>query len=191
MGYSQSPDGTTTQALIETMIGRVWSITPSPNASGKVLLGVSCSSATNCVAVGDYHDSGLTLIELWNGNTWSISSSPTPSGVNTSVLWGVSCVSGTYCVGTGADNDSANWLSLIETWDGSTWSISPSPSPSISYNILRSVSCISSSFCVAVGEYWDSTQRGTITGLSSYSMGGYALMQILRPERSVKWRFLR
>ena len=53
---------------------------------------------------------------------------------------------------------------LTETWDGSVWSIVPSPSPSSTGNSLTSVSCMSPLDCVAVGDYTDTT--GTSEGLA-------------------------
>ena len=40
---------------------------------------------------------------------------------------------------------------LTEHWDGTTWSIVPSPNPSIKANILYDVSCVSPNDCWAVG----------------------------------------
>ena len=34
------------------------------------LTGVSCSSATSCVAVGN--SGGLAMAQLWNGSTWKL-----------------------------------------------------------------------------------------------------------------------
>jgi hypothetical protein len=57
----------------------------SPAAEANVkhadfLNGVSCASAANCTAVGDYYRTAagpqLTLIEWWNGTTWRVERSP-------------------------------------------------------------------------------------------------------------------
>jgi len=67
------------------------------------LLGVSCVSATDCLAVGDQTNlsSGrsLTLVESWNGSTWSTVPSPTANGDN--FLSGVSCTSAGFCAAVG------------------------------------------------------------------------------------------
>lgn len=38
-------------------------------------------------------------------------------------------------------------LSLIESWNGTDWSVVPSPDPSAGYNDLNSVSCTSTTAC--------------------------------------------
>ncbi len=111
----------------------VWSITPSPNPgdSGDALPGVSCTSSTNCVAVGWYNIASLgagTLVESWNGSAWSVTSSPVDGGK----LNGVSCVSASDCVAVGSNvNTSGVSQTLIESWNGTAWSVVLSPTPTV------------------------------------------------------------
>jgi IPT/TIG domain len=113
-----------------------WTIMPSPPAS---LQGISCTSASSCVAVGN-------VIEQWNGTTWSVVPSPAAS------LAAVSCTSTSFCMAVGTN--------IIEQWNGTTWSTVPSPT-----GHLNGVSCTSASFCVAIGnaypkyfiEQWNGT----------------------------------
>ena len=64
------------------------------------------------------------------------------------------CTSPTNCVAVGYWQNGASYETLIEVWNGSTWSIVSSPNATSSQNnILHSVSCVSSNFCVAVGEF--------------------------------------
>ena len=127
----------------------------SPNQ----LDGVSCVSATNCVAVGSYYQITIgarqTLIEAWDGAVWRVVPSPSPSPA--SELLGVSCVSSTYCIavgssGPGQGNSVPSNLTLVEVWDGSTWTVVPSPNTGSPENMLRGVSCVTPTYCVAVGE---------------------------------------
>jgi hypothetical protein len=101
--------------LIESWNGTAWSIVPSPNVAGEdvdsLLYGLSCLSATLCVAVG-YSTAGgeyQPLVEGWNGSSWSIipSADPTPS-----YLYGVSCTSSTSCTAVGYTQSGST---LIET----------------------------------------------------------------------------
>ena len=90
--------------LIETWNGTSWSVTHSPNPntmSNNSFSGVSCTSATSCVATGIYNKGPRfkTLIESWDGAAWSITPSPNRSGNN--FLQGISCSSATYCVTVG------------------------------------------------------------------------------------------
>ena len=66
-------------------------------------------------------------------------------------LLSVSCVSASDCVAVGyTDTGPAN-ETLVMVWDGSVWSIVPSPNVGTSFDELNSVSCVSASDCVAVG----------------------------------------
>ena len=74
-------NGTANQTLVETFNGGAWSIAASPSSSLSqlnVLNGVSCTSATSCVAVGDYFNgtANQTLVETFNGGAWSIAAEP-------------------------------------------------------------------------------------------------------------------
>ncbi len=134
--------------------------TPSPaSAEESNLQGVSCGSSI-CLAVGADESSSLhvsTLAERWAGGHWSIV--PTahlianPSGI----LWGVSCVDNTDCFAVGSyqkRHHHSDTRALIESWNGTAWSLMPSPDPHQS-SVLYGVSCKSSTSCLAVGTYSD------------------------------------
>ena len=153
----------TYQTLIETWNGITWSVTTSPDVSQadrEGLSSISCASSSRCVAVGSYDNSAgtaQTLIETWNGSTWSITQSPDPSTSNDAVLVSVSCYDANQCIAIGHYNVPGVFQTLIETWNGSTWSITQSPDPSTSQNaVLIGVSCASISGCTAVGWYYNS-----------------------------------
>jgi hypothetical protein len=160
--------------LAERWNGTSWSLLkpPVPKGAGDTsLLGVSCVSASACIAVGSYRSKAgtvLTLAEVWNGATWSIQPTPNHGAVN--ALASVSCTSANACTavgyaGTFGGLDSV--LTLAEVWNGTAWSIQPTPNPaSPSAANLASVSCTSPSACIAVGsaiftvpiaERWDGT----------------------------------
>jgi hypothetical protein len=64
---------------------------------------VSCTKASNCVAVGIFtnaSDNVQTLFESWNGTVWSITPSPNPYSGDNSVF-GVSCSNSASCVAVG------------------------------------------------------------------------------------------
>jgi hypothetical protein len=158
------------QTLIESWNGTSWSIVSSPNegTGNNSLYGVSCVSSSSCTGVGDYvNSSGInqTLIESWNGTKWSIVSSPskkTSTSALNNGLKGVSCASSSLCTAVGYyDNSSGIHQTLIESWNGTKWSIVSSPSKKTSTSALNNglsgVSCASSSLCTAVGYYDNST----------------------------------
>jgi hypothetical protein len=140
-----------------------WSVVASYPAGGALLRGVSCATVAFCMAVGI---SNKTLVEGWNGTNWSIVPSPVPGDVTTgSGVDAVSCTSVTFCMAVGSYAATGTFKMLVEEWDGSRWSIVPSPAPPginggtglgayVSY--LSAVSCTSTTNCTAVGQYMPS-----------------------------------
>ena len=141
-----------------------WSVVPSPNeGAGSSLQGVSCSSAAACTAVGYYLTSGSlqqrTFIESWNGTSWSVVPSPNRPTADSS-LAGVSCISAAACTAVGSSAPSGvDRRPLIESWNGTRWSVVPSPRPG-SLDELDGVSCTSAAACTAVGGYQSSSGPG-------------------------------
>lgn len=132
-----------------------WSIVPSQNmVEGNILNAVTAISSTDAWTVGyDITNSGLqqTLIEHWDGTQWSIIPSPNV-GMSDNQLRGVTAISSSdiWTVGTYLDNGSTNYT-LSEHWDGTQWSIIPSPSPGYDANSFSGVTAISSTNVWAVG----------------------------------------
>jgi hypothetical protein len=146
-------------ALVDGWNGSEWKIqsTAKPaGATGVGMSGVSCSSSTECTAVGYYHTKsslGATLAERWNGKEWSLQTTPNPTGAIASDLHGVSCASSTECVAVGVStNSSYTEVTLAERWNGKEWSLQTTPNPTGSEKSgLNQVSCTSSTACTAVG----------------------------------------
>ena len=151
------------QPLVETTaaapltVRSSWAMAPSEDifaAGDNELTGVSCVSALYCTAVGfaTYGHDASVLVERWDGKAWSLVKSPNTKGAQESELGGISCVSPANCVAVGFAGDGAKTSTLIESWDGQAWSVSPSPNGAASSgNELASVSCASSASCFAVG----------------------------------------
>jgi hypothetical protein len=104
------------------------------------------------------------VIQRWDGTDWSTVASPTPPGdLPAWSLQGVSCPSPTNCFaigssGTYAIGRESNTKTLVEHWNGSRWSILPSPNPSQPEQAaLFGVSCPSTTVCMAVGDHYTST----------------------------------
>lgn len=152
VGWSLPAMGGTSQTLIEHWDGSSWSIISGPIINEQAILtGVAAASPSDIWAVGT-QGTIATLAEHWNGSTWSIVSTPN-TGDGESLLLGVSCVPGThtvwsvgtYYLGAGI------YGTLIERWDGTSWSIVPSPSPGSTDNRLNSVAASSASTVWAAG----------------------------------------
>ncbi len=153
-------------ALVERWDGTRWSIQPSPTPPEEAswLSGVSCSSSTTCMTVGlsCCNVSGWDdiLAEGWSGSDWSILAAPHRAGAIQSGLARVSCTSNTSCIAIGEDSDNGDdSFTLAERWDGTTWSIQPTPNPSGSSARLSGLSCTSDTSCIAVGDYHNDEYR--------------------------------
>ena len=141
--------------------GSGWQIAPSYSIGScdNILAGVSAASQTDAWAVGTYYPSCggplATLAQHWDGTRWT--TYPLPNvGVQENTLLGVSMpTSGkAWAVGYYVSGQFLQ-STLIEHYDGSTWSVVPSPSPGARQNILYGVQAISDSDVWAVGAQQD------------------------------------
>ena len=97
--------------------------------------------------------------------TWAIVTSANTSTTEENVLYGVTCISPSNCwaVGEYYSSVSGKYKTLIEQWNGSAWSIVPSPNANATEdNELYGVTCLSASDCWAVGEYSNGTADQTL-----------------------------
>jgi hypothetical protein len=100
------------------------------------LSGVSCVSASDCLAVGSYIDAAggqRSAAQVWNGHIWRVIGSVPGHGLS-----GVSCTSATFCLAIG---------SVVDKWTGRSWKQLNGPGG------LSGIACLSTSFCMAVGNH--------------------------------------
>lgn len=178
-------------SLAEAWNGTAWALETTPNSAtttGSVLDGVSCSSAASCSAVGffDSPAGALALAEAWNGHVWAIQATPNPPGpAAVSQLNGVSCSSATACTAVGFFQNSASTdLTLAEGWNGTAWSIQPTPDPadadSFPGSVLSAISCSSAAACMAVGNYTN-TAGNVVTLAESWNGTAWKIETTLNP----------
>lgn len=151
--------------------GRTWHMLPSISSSGFTqFFGVTALASDNVWAVGSIFggDFTQTLIAHWNGSTWMRVRSPNVADENNQ-LTSISALSANdiWVVGT-SNGYQGSLLTLTEHWDGSHWSIVPSPNPSHTANALSSVAAASSNDVWAVG-----TLRPTPPPTTLISSEGY------------------
>jgi hypothetical protein len=129
-----------------------WTVQSAPN-------GVSCTSPVACTAVGS-RDNSATLAERWDGTSWTIQSTPSPSSSEQRLL-AVFCPSTSSCTAVGYYYPAAlTQATLVEVWDGSAWSVQPSPNPpGVKASYLTAVSCSTAAACRAVGSYRNRRDR--------------------------------
>ncbi len=154
------------QTLIEHWNGTQWQTVNSPSPDlYNILTGVAAVSASNVWAVG-WHANGSTtqtLIERWNGTSWSVVTSPSPASINNE-LYGVVAVSASdvWAVGFISDITATGSVdqTLIEHWNGTSWSVVKSPNPGSNSDHLSGVAAVSSKSVWAVGNYANSDGSG-------------------------------
>jgi hypothetical protein len=136
--------------------GTAWSVQPIADYLGQVytLYGVSCASATACTAVGQLLP-GFPSVQRWDGTRWWQQAVPVPLGTRAATLDGVSCPSATACTAVGNyTTRSGVEQTLAERWDGTTWTVAPTPNPAgATSSSLSGVSCPTANACSAVGNY--------------------------------------
>ena len=131
-----------------------WSITssPSPDPHANRLNSVAAASGTDVWAVGTA--GANTLAEHWNGSSWSIMPTPNPvgSGIQAQLL-GVTALSSNNVWAVGFSTSlTTDYATLAEHWDGSAWSIVPTPNPpGVPTVSLNAVAAVSASDIWAVG----------------------------------------
>jgi hypothetical protein len=136
--------------------GSTWAIVPTPTLTGgakSTLNGVVALSANNAWAVGKGRN-GAALAERWNGAAWSVVPVPTPAEAASSQLSGISALSANdiWAVGsvTTVVGTTVQTRTLVEHWNGTTWSIVPSRNATTS-NLLTGVAAVAANNVWAVG----------------------------------------
>jgi subtilisin family serine protease len=136
--------------------------TPDFTTSSYNLSGVSCASATLCLAAGTDKLKAKPRAELWNGSAWSNMSWASTQATGAT---DIACGSTTTCMVVGGTEIGAS-EERVMAWsfkeEGGNW-LKPGktlPVPSgASRLILRSVSCSSATACTAVGSYYLATEK--------------------------------
>ncbi len=143
--------GTTTggggAVALSTDAGATWSgATLAATVSNDNLLGASCVTAADCVAVGsDPTGSSAAIVATTDGGgTWTAQTAPGGTGS----LASVACVTAADCVAVGGDT-ATNAPVLVATTDGGgTWTPGTPPLGTS----LDAVSCATASNCVVLGQ---------------------------------------
>ena len=149
-----------TRSLIEAWNGSGWSIVghPQPGARRDLLWGASALTTSDVWAVGAQVGANgrfETLIEHFDGQRWSVVPSPNPgrSGNN---LYAVSAVEADDVWAVGQQNGASGPdQALIEHWDGTRWSVVPSPTHGGASAALYGVAGRDDGRVVAVGQTTD------------------------------------
>ena len=162
--------------LIMHWNGTAWSSVnvPVPNPSdtfGNNLTSITAVSASDIWAVGEFTNTSFTnsaYAEHFNGNSWSVFILPQPSvsGPSSPVLHGVTAVASNsvWAVGENDEVPGVGITTLIEHWNGTAWSIVPSPSPG-GFPALNAVAARGASDVYAAGFNDPSVNGGVQQGM--------------------------
>ncbi len=186
--------------MVDAYNGKTWKTSLEPTAiheplglrtrggSDMGLVGISCSSAKSCVAVGSWESPACTcmtprlagaprppvvspVVETFNGRSWSAASTPL---FNRVVLDDVSCEGRSFCVASAAPGMYTAWKWMkpgvlrtpvsAEIFNHNRWQVSTVPlAPPITGIDYYGLSCVpdrGSVWCMAVGKAFELAQVG-------------------------------
>lgn len=164
-GFILTDDFSALYPLFEHYDGTAWTAFLTLD-SDAVMYGVSADATNDVWAVGTVAEYS-TVIEHYDGSTWSVIASPN-AGAGWNVLFGVAALSPTnvWAVGwyTQQVNSTRPEKTLIEHWDGTSWSIVSSPNigPNTQYqsNQLWGITAVSANDIWAFGSYFAASGSG-------------------------------
>jgi hypothetical protein len=150
--------------FVEHWDGTSWSTIRSPQPANyeNDLYAVATLSPSNVWAVGSYENSQNgylepqdTLVEHWDGTQWSVIASPS-SQAFFNTLSGVAALAPDDIWAVGSQESlSGTSQTLIEHWNGTLWSIVPSPNVGSYDNELEGVDALSPDDIWAIGDSSD------------------------------------
>jgi hypothetical protein len=139
-----------------------WNQVSSANQGvyGTRLFSVSAISPTAAWAVGDYVNVAgirLSVVEYWDGSTWTVpAAQPAAVGAGDNSLASVTALASdnVWAVGFSRANNTTpdNALTLIEHYDGTSWTQVASPNLALAANALFGVKSLATNDIWAVGE---------------------------------------
>jgi hypothetical protein len=156
--YLDNGDPNRHHTLIEHWDGSTWSIVSDPGSTGTIhtyLLGADAASANDVWAVGNRatFPNHQLYIERWNGSQWNVVPGPALGSDVHSFLTDVDVVSATdaYAAGYAINTTTGQTYNLIIRWNGSAWSIVPTPNLGSTPTQLNSITVIAANDIWAVG----------------------------------------
>jgi hypothetical protein len=185
VGSTTAPGTLRTRA--EHWDGSSWSLFPTPNVGTghNALIGVDGSTSDDVWAVG-YSERLLraaepyrytALVEHWDGARWRVVESPKVGTNQYNTLTSVDALSSTDAWAVGSYRTATSRKTLIQRWDGASWTIVSSPNPGTQSNSLLGVAAAGPSDIWAVG--WKSSGEGLQSLLLHYD--GARWMEVAVP----------
>ena len=167
VGYKNDNNLNESRTLTMHWDGNTWKVIPSPNPgsipscnnanTGNVINAISAVATDDVWAVGfSFTCTSADLIPMalhWNGTKWNVAPTPALLTTGNSAFNGITAISSKdiYAVGYQPASNGAV-LTLVEHWDGNTWTVVPTPNGNNTGNVLFAVTAISSTDIWAVGD---------------------------------------
>jgi hypothetical protein len=208
VGLSEATGSSILKNLALHWNGSAWAAvtTPSPSTLGQFLTGVSAVASNNVWAVGfDVSGSQLvTMVLHWNGSSWVRVVSPNP-GLGDNILQSVFALSASdvWAVGQYQPTAGASVLyqTVVEHWDGTSWTVATSANPVTGEDILLNVSASSPTDAWAVGytdtggtsptqtliEHWDGTSWTTVASPNIATTGDNLFFGVVAISSTNAW----
>jgi hypothetical protein len=176
--YAIGDSAATASGSLAQWNGTAWSAVTLPLPAGAnsntTLSAISANGPDDVWIVGTFLDSTLgrneTFSEHFNGTAWSVVSMPLVSSSNLNAFYlfsGIQANSPTdvWAVGESSVVDSTTSSDLIEHWNGTAWSIVPSPSPGTgdSLTSVTTSNAANDVWAVGVTQPAGATQGQTLT----------------------------
>src|SRR6516164_7156319 len=150
-----------TLTFAEHYDGTKWSYVPTPNTGTNFnsFYGLTASGG-QAWAVGEYLNGKFqdrALAEHWDGTKWSILNVPQPGSMRDMFFAGSTLSpSDVWLVGD-QEGSNGKFETLAEHWNGTAWSVLPTPDPGSSGNHLYGVDAVASNDVWAVGQQLGAT----------------------------------
>lgn len=144
-------------ALVERFDGSSWKLFGGPESTGSVLNGISAAGPRDVWAVGSTGGTSgqVTLAARWTGGR-AFDPVPTPNANANNSLKAVAAIAPDDVWAVGSSIKSAfdgisQYRTLVEHWDGASWTIVPSPNHGSGSNELTGVAALGRGNVYAVG----------------------------------------
>lgn len=163
--------------------GQQWqriSVLTHAGALDNVVGPIKVLSSSNIWTSGDYAtgDNNFNMVEHWNGTGWNIVPAPNPSKyINKLADLAPVSANDIWAVGDEYKDNFSPPHTLIEHWNGMSWSIVPAPPTEINNDSLNAVAALSPNNIWATGmygtakgtthmliEHWDGTKWSVVPG---------------------------
>jgi hypothetical protein len=159
--------------------GRRWTQTHPPRpATSSYLYAVSAASSHDVWTVGYFVDSSIqSLSQHWDGTGWT--QVPVPQTTTNNQLYDVAAIGpdDVWAVGIQDVSGGGEFQPLSVHWDGTAWTVVPTPPMGGDDNFLRAVAAVSTNDVWAVG----STEDPSVDGPLVLHWDGTVWSQFLAP----------